>query len=492
MLQTLKQNRKLVLIVVSLAVVLTMAPVRLTAQSTEPTREQLLNGLKILLISRPGDPSVLLKLRIHSGAAFDTVGKGGTMALLGDLLFPDPVTFEYFRDEIDGKLVVETSLDSIDITLQGRATEYDRIVDTLRGALITTALTPENVTRIRDAKTKVLAARKFSAAEVADRLIDVRLLKNHPYSRDPLGTADSLPHIERADLMLARERFLSPNNATLVIIGGVDQRRAMRALRQLLGGWRKTEELVPATFRQPADPDPPILIVNFPEAAQTAEVRLATRGLARGDRDYLAATLLTYVAKERWQKLVLDGKLFVRHQAHTLPGLFLMGAGVTNSTAGMSLDAARSVLKGLMDGPVSTAELEAAKNQYLATENKVTGNDKLANDWLNIEAFTLPAPGEQMRIWSSISPADLQRVANRLFKSASTAAVAVGNAEDLKAQLSQANVEIFGVAPKPAETQTTAAPLSPANNSPTKKRVFVFTPKPSPLIKNQKPTPPPD
>ena len=59
------------------------------AQAPEPQREQLLNGLGILLWSRPGDQNVLLKLRIHSGAAFDPAGKAGTMALLGDILFPD-------------------------------------------------------------------------------------------------------------------------------------------------------------------------------------------------------------------------------------------------------------------------------------------------------------------------------------------------------------------------------------------------------------------
>ena len=47
------------------------------AQTPEPQADQLLNGLRILLWSRPGDQTVVLKLRIHSGAAFDTAGKAG-------------------------------------------------------------------------------------------------------------------------------------------------------------------------------------------------------------------------------------------------------------------------------------------------------------------------------------------------------------------------------------------------------------------------------
>ncbi len=232
------------------------------AQSAEPQREQLLNGLRILLISRPGDQNVLLKLRIHSGAAFDTAGKAGTMALLGDILFPDAATHDYFTEEMGGRLEVETDHDAINITLLGHAADYDRIVDILRAAVVTTQLTPENVAKVREARIKILGAVQPTPANLADRMIAERLFGNFPYAKPSGGTVDSLPRIERADLMLARDKFLSPNNSTLVIIGGVDQRRAMRALRQLLGGWRKSDQLVPASFRQPAQSDPRTLIVN--------------------------------------------------------------------------------------------------------------------------------------------------------------------------------------------------------------------------------------
>src|SRR5947207_590649 len=255
-------------LLIALFVLLSGWPMRLQAQS-EPQKQQLLNGLHILLLTRPGDPNVLIKLRIHSGAAFDIDGKSGLMSLLGDLLFPDPVTFEYFKDELNGRLAVTTDFDAIEVTLQGKATDYDRIVDTIRTAVISTALTPENVTKLRDAKIKVLMDKKLSPAEIADLTIRERLFGTFPYAKDPRGTPITLSRIERADLMLARDRFLSPNNATLVIIGGVDEKRAMRTLRQLLGGWRKSEEVVPASFRQPAAVDNRTLVADLPGVSTT-------------------------------------------------------------------------------------------------------------------------------------------------------------------------------------------------------------------------------
>src|SRR5688572_31254370 len=86
---------------------------------SEPERNRLLNGLRVVLLPRPGEQDVLVKLRIHSGAAFDLAGKAGSMALLGDLLFPDPTTREYFTEEMKGRLNVTTDYDSITITMQG-------------------------------------------------------------------------------------------------------------------------------------------------------------------------------------------------------------------------------------------------------------------------------------------------------------------------------------------------------------------------------------
>src|SRR6185503_857992 len=101
---------------------LLVAPVAFAQSASEPQREQLLNGLRLLLWEKPGSAEVLLKLRINSGAAFDLSGKSGEMALLGDLLFPDANTFQYFT-EMDGKLEVAVNYDSTTITMMGKVTD---------------------------------------------------------------------------------------------------------------------------------------------------------------------------------------------------------------------------------------------------------------------------------------------------------------------------------------------------------------------------------
>src|SRR5215216_992155 len=137
--------------------------------SPEPEREQLLNGLRMLLWLKPGSPDVILKLRINSGAAFDLTGKSGQMALLGDLLFPDPATVDFFTDEMGGKLNVSVTYDSTTITMVGKVSEFEQIVEVLRNALLSTQLTPEVVTRVRDARIKLLRDTSMDPTAIADR-----------------------------------------------------------------------------------------------------------------------------------------------------------------------------------------------------------------------------------------------------------------------------------------------------------------------------------
>jgi zinc protease len=394
----------------------------------QPDREQLLNGLKVVFWQQPGDANVLVKLRIHSGSAFDLAGKAGTMALLGDALFPDAATREYVTEQLGGKLEVSTDFDRIDVTISGKASEFERIVDLLRAAVVTTQLTPENVYRLRESRIKQLSETPASSAELAERAIAARLFGNFPYGRTPGGTLESLQKVERADLMLARERFLNADNATLVVIGGIDKSRTLRTLRQLIGPWQKGDRTVPATFRQPLPPDARVLVVNQ-AGAKSAEIRLAVRGLAYSDRDTPAASLLAQIVRARWQTAAPDlSATFARHEPHALPGAFVLGASAPNASVSKALAAAQQILRALAQNGPTAVELEAAVNR------RPSQPDSFADRWLDVDTYNLAAKTDADPI-TSLTVADLQRVAVRLFKDASVATVLVGDSEQLKAIL---------------------------------------------------------
>jgi zinc protease len=418
-------------------------PTTAQAQSApEPEREMLLNGLRILYWPQPGNPNVLLKLRIHSGAAFDLNDRAGMMALLGDALFPDPATREYMTEELGGRLEVTTTHDAIDITLVGKSSGLERMVDFLRGAVLTTQLGVESVATLRTARIKLLSEKPATLADAADQAIAARVLGTFPYARPATGTAASVAKVERADLLLARERFLNADNATLAVSGGVEKPRMIRALRQLLGPWGKSDRTIPATFRQPGAPDTRVLVVDIP-GATNAEIRLAVRGLSRGDNDALAADVLALIIRDRWKTAAPDlTQVSIRNDAHVLPGIFVFSASAATGSAAKATTAAQDIIKSLIQAGPNAQELENARSAVLnQLSTEFSQPETIATRWLDVDTFKSTRPSTVATLIRSLTPADIQRLTARLFKDVAMATVVVGNSEQLKATFT-GNVEI--------------------------------------------------
>ena len=455
------------LAVSTLLLVLVVHPA-LSQTPKEPESEQLLNGLRVLVWSQPNSPELLVKLRINSGAAFDLAGKSGEMALLGDLLFPDAATVDFFTDELGGKLDVSVSYDSVTITMVGKAAQFEQIISVLRNGLLSTQFTPEVVTRVRDARIKTLRDATISPAMVADRAIAARLFDDFPYGRLAGGTPEDLARVQRADLMQAHERFFNSNNATLAIVGGVTKARAIRTVRQLLGPWRKSENIVPTTFTQPKAPDSHTLIVNVP--GPTSELRLAVRGLAWSDSDYAASTVMARLAQQRWQAIapeLANQPLFVRSAAHVLPGSFVMGTAVSTEKTADAVASARKVIESLITTPATPAELDRAKNEVV-NEAVVAGakTEAVPDPWLDADTYRLNAIQDRAALLRAVTASDIQRVATRLFKNAAIASIVTGEAAQLKATLQgRVQFEVLGEVPPPAPAPSPKPRVKPPANA---------------------------
>jgi zinc protease len=426
--------------------------------SAQPQREQLLNGLRLLLWPRPGSQDLVIKLRIHSGAAFDLSGRSGQMALLGDLLFPDRATIEYFTEEMNGRLDVNVDYDSITITMQGKTSELERILELLRNALISTQLTPEVVARMREARIKIVRETTIAPPTLADRAVASRLFGDYPYGRPPGGSVEDLSRVERADLMLARTRFLNSNNATLAIIGDISKPRAMRALRQLLGPWRKSEQIVPQTFRQPVAPDPRVLLINGP--TDVAELRLAVRGVSRSDPDHYSAKILAKLVQRRWETQMpqlTKRPIFARSESHFLPGMFVMGAAVDYQSLPEAINSVKKVIDSFTLAPVAPEEIDRARNEVISDlATRSAKPDALSDPFLDIDTYRLASIEDPVAIMNKLTPMDIQRLATKLLKTP-MATVVTGDTSQLKSALQgRIQFEVLG---------EIAQPVKPANPS---------------------------
>lgn len=404
-------NRKLILKVAALSLIAcftTQSTTQAFAQA-KPRQERLLNGAKLLLWPDATATRTYVKVRIHSGASFDPQGKEGVMSLLAESLFPNETTKEFFQNDLGGRLDVTVNHDFIQINAVAKPDEFLTMIESVAAALSSPSTDKETTAKLKARRLELLANVQSDAGYVADQAVSKQLFGTFPYGRPTLGTAESLLKIDFADLIDAKQRFLTSDNATISIGGNFDPAFAYRAARRLFGSWLKSDKLVPSTFKQPDNPDTKMVTLSLSNDSQP-QVRFALRGVARNDRDYAASRLLSTILESRVKENVgtADGtSAVVENKAHLLPGSLVVGV--------TGLDGDRipaNLVSLLLAKPVTNAEFESAKAKALA-DRKLYNPDEY---WLDVDTFKLTSTAEEQKAFEGVALGDVQRVSERLAK----------------------------------------------------------------------------
>lgn len=386
-----------------------------TNKAANPRQEKLLNNLKILMWQDAATDKATVKLRIHSGAAFDTLGKEGTMALLADALFPNESVKEYFAEDLGGSLSIESNYDYIQISATGDADQILTILETVAAAVTKPTLDKETTAKIKIARLAKIQELEKNPAYIADLAVAKRLFGDFPYGKSAEGTTESLAKIDFADLLLAKQRFLTADNATIAVSGNIKYDYVLKAIRQLYGGWEKADKKVPATFAQPTAPDTVPLTIGSLDGEYN-ELRLAFRGAARNNKDFWIYSTLARVLEKR-----MDGTS-VRQHSDLLPAMFVLSVRAQNLNIGEpKANGIKTILNAWVKPPITSAELSEAKS-FLAAERQTKLTDE---KWLDADTFKIISVENDARAADGIMLADVQKISEKLSQSPMATVIAL-------------------------------------------------------------------
>lgn len=375
-----------------------VAPAIFSQAMPQPSQERLLNGLKILLWPDKTSEKVSIRIRVHSGSAFDPQGKEGVMQLLADSLFPNQATKDFFKEDLGGSLEIVSNYDMIEISATGKADSFLQMLETLSTAVSNPNLEKEQTVRLRSELLAKVKQREADPAYAADHAAARRLLGTFPYGRPEDGTSSSLPKIDFADLVEAKQRFLTADNATVAIWGNFDRNLALRASRRYFGAWLKADRKIPATFREPDEPEADAATTGTPSGT----LRIATRGVARADADFGASMIYAAILETRLRSLAASGTAFVRSDAHTLRGTFLVG---------MDGGKAEMIHRSAMDS-VTEAEFQSARAAFRSLWSK----RDIPSFWLDADTYKLANVDAQVKLADAVTLADVNAFAAKLKK----------------------------------------------------------------------------
>lgn len=417
-------TRKFFLLPLALGAGVFISPGLANAQAGPPKTETLLNGLKVLMWPDAKADKVSVRVRIHSGSAFDPQGKEGVMQMLADSFFPNEAAREFFSEDLGGSLEIRATYDLIEVTASSRPDKFLTMIETVATAVSNPQIDKETTAKLRTALLKKLEQQQNDPIDAADLAVSQRLFGTFPYGRPRLGSAASLQKIDFADLVDARQRFITADNATIAVVGNFDRALGFRAIRRYFGSWLKADKKVPSTFKQPDEPASGALRLPSP-TSETGAIRFAMRGSARGGKDYAASTVFAAALdarlKSRAPSTYASG-ISVSNNTHVLPGMIVI-----------RLDASRDVMSGTdrekeFSDMVTKALAEPFTQSELESARRSVGIDKtdIATVWLDADTFKFDKPESSVSAIDNVTVGDLNGYAERIRRLPMAVVIAVG------------------------------------------------------------------
>lgn len=412
-----KLFQKVIFIALILLILFSLvAPAIFSQTLIAPKQEKLLNGLKVLMWPDAKAEKIFVRIRIHAGAVFDPQGKEGVMQILSDNIFPNDASRDFFTEDLGGGLEIVSNYDYIEIIASSKPDSFVTMIETLSAAVSNPSIEKEVTVRLRSALSTKVAAWESEPAYIANQAVAKRLLGTFPYGRPEDGSTESLKKIDFADLIDAKARFLTADNATIAIWGNFDRDFGFRAVRRYFGSWLKSDKKVPSTFRQPEEASASILSVLSPKPGVPA-VRLAMRGVARNDKDFAASMVFTTILESRLKARVpaiYSSDLFVRNDAFTLPGIIMIGfaAGQGDVGSGNGKIAANDLMDKAIADPLTETEFRSAKSSF----QTLWAKKEVPTFWLDADTFKLANVNSYARSADNVTLADVTAYSEKVRK----------------------------------------------------------------------------
>src|ERR1700753_1424096 len=232
-----------------------------TVTSDPPATFTLSNGLKVVVIQDHRTPVVTEMIWYKVGSSDETPGKSGLAHFLEHLMFKGTAKHpegEFSKPvrRIGGE---ENAFTSTDYTGYFQSVPRDKLgsmmefeADRMTGLI----LNDDNVLHERDV---VLEEYKMRVANNPEARLTEQIMAalylNHPYGRPVIGWHHEIEKLTREDALAFYRRFYAPNNATLVIAGGVDAKDVHDIAEQTFGKVAAQPSIPPRRIR-PQEPQP--------------------------------------------------------------------------------------------------------------------------------------------------------------------------------------------------------------------------------------------
>jgi zinc protease len=364
----------------------------------------LTNGIRVVVQENHTSPSVVVRGYLWAGSISDPPEKAGLADFTAATMRRGSTTRTY--QEINEQ--IESVGASVFFDAGRRLTRFGGkslaedlalLLDILSDLLLHPAFPPQEIEKLRGQALTHLKELEDDTRHLAEREFRQLLYPDHPYGRPIEGTLESIPLIQREDLVAFYQTHYTSHNAVLVVGGDVTAEAVFELLEKCLGGWR-TDESHAAEMPPVSPPQEARRSVRTLTNKTQVDIVCGTVGLPRTAPDFYAArvadTILGHMGlMGRLGDTVRDQLGLAYYAYSTLeaglgPGPWSVSAGVAPEHVARAIEAIQTEIVRMRDEMVSEQELEDAQDYLTGTlPLRLETNEGITATLLDMELYNL-------------------------------------------------------------------------------------------------------
>ena len=410
------------------------------------------NGLVVYLMEDHELPLVTGTALIKTGSRWEQSEKAGLASLVGSTLRSGG-TQKHSADELNEILEqqaasVETNIGeaagsaSFETLTEDLEMVFGLFTEVLREPAFAQEKLDLDKTQIRGS----IARRNDNPNSVASR--ELRKLiygKESPYARTvEYATLDK---ISREDLVKFYQQYFHPNNIILGIVGDFNAQKMRSLIQSKFGDWKSNPQIAKTQLPQVTQANlGGVYFVNQPQLTQSS-VLIGHLGGKFDSPDYPALDVMNDVLNGFGGRLFneLRSRQGLAYSVYGMwsprfdyPGTFVAGGQTRTETTVQFIKSLEKEIKRLQTQPVTTKELNQAKDSTL---NSFVFNfqdpSQTLSRLMRYEYYGYPADFlfRYQKAITSTTAADVQRVAQKYLKPENLVTLVVGNQAAMKQPL---------------------------------------------------------
>jgi zinc protease len=264
------------------------------AKFASPQETKLENGLRVIVVNRPGLPLLAAQVLLRDGAEVDPKNLAGTASMTSDLLTKGTDTMSAPEiaqaiESLGGSIDSGAGWDASAASVVVMSDKADAALKILADVVRHPAFKQEEIDRLKTQRLDGLRVALQQPGSLA-RFVTVRVVFGAgAYGHSATGTLESVQAISRDDIVKLYRQHYTPQNAAFILVGDVTPDQGKAFAQKFFGDWKGNgaapNESMPSGA---ANWKPENVVIDMPEAGQAA-VTLAKPMIKRDSPDYYSA-----------------------------------------------------------------------------------------------------------------------------------------------------------------------------------------------------------